>query len=307
MAVPTEDSSRAGLLSALGAYCIWGLIALYWALLSEAGDVEILAHRIVWSLIFVLFLIIAKHQLGATIDLLKALILHPAENKTLLLILATVFASGNWLVNIVGVTAGRVVELGLGTFLTPLMTMAIGVVIFSERISKTRALAIALAAIGVGVLITGLDRFPWIAILVSTTWATYGALKKKIVIDPLKSVAIEHILMVGPALVYLLSFNGIFVDHFINSFSSGLSWALMGTGIVTSVPMVLFSLAAQRLPMTVLGIIQFLSPVLTFLLGVFVFKEEVTAAEIIALGFILSAVALYIIGNRKAHAAAQAK
>ena len=307
MAVPTEDSSRAGLLSALGAYCIWGLIALYWALLSEAGDVEILAHRIVWSLIFVLFLIIAKHQLGATIELLKALILHPVENKTLLLILATVFASGNWLVNIVGVTAGRVVELGLGTFLTPLMTMAIGVVIFSERISKTRALAIALAAIGVGVLITGLDRFPWIAILVSTTWATYGALKKKIVIDPLKSVAIEHILMVGPALVYLLSFNGIFVDHFMTSFSSGLSWALMGTGIVTSVPMVLFSLAAQRLPMTVLGIIQFLSPVLTFLLGVFVFKEEVTAAEIIALGFILSAVALYIIGNRKAHAAAQAK
>ncbi len=301
MAVSTEDSSRTGLLSALGAYCIWGLIALYWALLSEAGDVEILAHRIVWSLIFVLFLIVAKHQLGATLSLFKSLILHPIENKTLLLILATVFASANWLVNIVGVTTGRVVELGLGTFLTPLMTMAIGVVIFSERISKVRALAIALAAIGVGVLITGLDRFPWIAILVSTTWATYGALKKKIVIEPLKSVAIEHILMLGPALIYLLSFDGIFVHHFFESFSSGLSWALMGTGIVTSVPMVLFSLAAQRLPMTVLGIIQFLSPVLTFLLGVFVFKEDVTSAEIIALGFILSAVALYIVGNRKHH------
>ena len=297
MPISSQKSSRNGLLSALGAYSIWGLIALYWNLMSEAGDMEILAHRIVWSLFFIIGLLIAKRQLGATMSLLKSLFTEPKKNRTILLVLATLVASGNWLINIMGVTMGRVVELGLGTFLTPLLTMTIGVVIFSERISKLRAMAIVLAAIGVAVLITGLDRFPWIAILVSSTWATYGALKKTIVIEPLKSVAIEHILMFGPALIYLLSFNGIFVEHFLNSFSNGLSWTLMGTGIVTSVPMILFSLAAQRLPMTVLGIIQFLCPVLTFLLGVFVFKEEVTSAELIALGFILTAVSLYIAGR----------
>ena len=291
-----------GILSALGAYCIWGMIALYWKLLTEADDVEILAHRIVWSLVFVIGLLIVKHQLGSTLRLLKNLFTAPKENHTLLLVLATVCASANWLVNIVGVTAERVVELSLGTFLTPLATMAIGVVVFSEKISKVRLTAIALAAIGVAVLITGLDRFPWIAILVSSTWATYGALKKKIVIEPLKSVAIEHILMVGPALAYLLSSQGYYLTHFAEGFNGHLSWALMGTGIVTSVPMIFFSFAAQRLPMTVLGIIQFLSPVLTFLLGLFVFKEPVTTAEFIALGCILCAVGLYILGNQRAQA-----
>lgn len=300
MAQTQSNSFTLGVLAALGAYCIWGLIALYWKLLSEAGDVEILAHRIVWSLIFVLLLLVAKRQLGSTLLLLKQLFTAPAKNNTLLLVLATVFASANWLINIVGVTAGRVVELSLGTFLTPLATMAIGIVIFSEKVSKIRLAAIGLAVIGVAVLITGLDRFPWIALLVSSTWATYGALKKKIVIEPLKSVAIEHILMAGPAMAYLLSSQGYYLNHFIEGFSGHLSWALMGTGIVTSVPMIFFSLAAQRLPMTVLGIIQFLSPVLTFLLGIFVFKEAVTTAEFVALGCILSAVTLYILGNRRA-------
>ena len=102
-----------GILSALGAYCIWGMIALYWKLLTEADDVEILAHRIVWSLVFVIGLLIVKHQLGSTLRLLKNLFTAPKENHTLLLVLATVFASANWLVNIVGVTAERVVELSL--------------------------------------------------------------------------------------------------------------------------------------------------------------------------------------------------
>ena len=117
-------------------------------------------------------------------------------------------------------------------------------------------------------------------------------------------MAIEHALMFIPAFAYLLSGSGIFVNHFVNGFSDGISWVLIGTGIVTSIPMILFSLAAQKLPMTVLGIIQFLSPVLTFILGVFVFKEAVTWAEITALAFILSAVTLYIIGNRKQHSKA---
>ena len=296
-----STSYKSGIASAVLSYCFWGLIPLYWALLKGADNVEILAHRIVWSLFFILLMLIVKGQFGATLALLKDLITAPIKNKTLLLLLATIFASANWLINIVAVTADRVVELGLGTFLTPLATMAIGIVFFSERVSKIRMAAIALAVCGVCVLIAGLDRFPWIAVLVSSTWAIYGALKKLIVIDPSKSVAIEHTLMFIPAFAYLLSGSGIFVNHFVNGFSDGISWVLIGTGIVTSIPMILFSLAAQKLPMTVLGIIQFLSPVLTFFLGVFVFKEAVTWAEITALAFILSAVTLYIIGNRKQH------
>ena len=292
-------TDKVGLLSAIGAYTIWGTITLYWALLADVDSVEVLSHRIVWSLVFVIGLLIIRRKLGETLELLKNLILAPRKNHTLLLLLATFFASANWLVNIMGVSMGRVVELSLGTFLTPLATMAIGVVFFSERVSKIRIAAIALAVIGVGVLITGLDRFPWFAVLVSSTWAIYGALKKKIVIEPLKSVGIEHVLMSVPAIIYLLSFDGIFIRHFFSGFNSVTSWALMGTGIVTSVPMILFSLAAQRIPMTILGIIQYTCPITTFLLGVFYFQEPVTSTELTALSFIAAAVVLYVLGNRQ--------
>lgn len=292
-------TDKVGLLSAIGAYTIWGTITLYWALLADVDSVEVLSHRIVWSLVFVIGLLIIRRKLGETLELLKNLILAPRKNHTLLLLLATFFASANWLVNIMGVSMGRVVELSLGTFLTPLVTMAIGVVFFSERVSKIRIAAIALAVIGVGVLITGLDRFPWFAVLVSSTWAIYGALKKKIVIEPLKSVGIEHVLMSVPAIIYLLSFDGIFIRHFLSGFNSVTSWALMGTGIVTSVPMILFSLAAQRIPMTILGIIQYTCPITTFLLGVFYFQEPVTSTELTALSFIAAAVVLYVLGNRQ--------
>ncbi len=292
-------TDKVGLLSAIGAYTIWGTITLYWALLADVDSVEVLSHRIVWSLVFVIGLLIIRRKLGETLELLKNLILAPRRNHTLLLLLATFFASANWLVNIMGVSMGRVVELSLGTFLTPLATMAIGVVFFSERVSKIRIAAIALAVIGVGVLITGLDRFPWFAVLVSSTWAIYGALKKKIVIEPLKSVGIEHVLMSVPAIIYLLSFDGIFIRHFLSGFNSVTSWALMGTGIVTSVPMILFSLAAQRIPMTILGIIQYTCPITTFLLGVFYFQEPVTSTELTALSFIAAAVVLYVLGNRQ--------
>lgn len=292
-------TDKVGLLSAIGAYTIWGTITLYWALLADVDSVEVLSHRIVWSLVFVIGLLIIRKKLGETLELLKNLILAPRRNHTLLLLLATFFASANWLVNIMGVSMGRVVELSLGTFLTPLATMAIGVVFFSERVSKIRIAAIALAVIGVGVLITGLDRFPWFAVLVSSTWAIYGALKKKIVIEPLKSVGIEHVLMSVPAIIYLLSFDGIFIRHFLSGFDSVTSWALMGTGIVTSVPMIMFSLAAQRIPMTILGIIQYTCPITTFLLGVFYFQEPVTSTELTALSFIAAAVVLYVLGNRQ--------
>ena len=292
-------TDKVGLLSAIGAYTIWGTITLYWALLADVDSVEVLSHRIVWSLVFVIGLLIIRRKLGETLELLKNLILAPRRNHTLLLLLATFFFFFNWLVNIMGVSMGRVVELSLGTFLTPLATMAIGVVFFSERVSKIRIAAIALAVIGVGVLITGLDRFPWFAVLVSSTWAIYGALKKKIVIEPLKSVGIEHVLMSVPAIIYLLSFDGIFIRHFLSGFDSVTSWALMGTGIVTSVPMILFSLAAQRIPMTILGIIQYTCPITTFLLGVFYFQEPVTSTELTALSFIAAAVVLYVLGNRQ--------
>lgn len=211
---------------------------------------------------------------------------------------ASVFASANWLINILGVNTGRVVELGLGTFLTPLATVAIGILIFGERVSKIRAAALAVAAVGVAALVTGLDRFPTIALSVSATWAIYGALKKKVTLAPMESVALEHALMLPFALAWLcLSRAGAALDLFAAGFADGISYVLIGTGLVTAIPMILFSLAAQRLPLSILGIIQFLSPVLTLLLGVFVFGELLSSAE---------AAALFCVCRQRRHACAPA-
>lgn len=296
----TKDSTKVGLFAALASYSIWGLIALYWRLMAEATSVEILAHRIVWSFVFIIGILLFQRQIGKTLTLIKEMFASPIATRAWILLLATLFASANWLINIMGVNNGHVVELSLGTFLTPIATMTIGLVFFSEKVSRLRQIAIAFAVLGVAVLIGGLDRFPWYALSVSVTWATYGALKKLIVIDPMKSVAIEHLLMFFPALAFLLSgAQGLYWERFESGFETGLSWYLLGTGIVTSVPMILFSLAAQKLPMTVLGIIQFLSPVITFFLGIFVFQEVVTRAECLALACILVAVSLYVIGGLK--------
>lgn len=294
----TKDSTKVGLFAALASYSIWGLIALYWRLMAEATSVEILAHRIVWSFVFIIGILLFQRQIGKTLTLIKEMLASPIATRAWILLLATLFASANWLINIMGVNNGHVVELSLGTFLTPIATMTIGLVFFSEKVSRLRQIAIAFAVLGVAVLIGGLDRFPWYALSVSVTWATYGALKKLIVIDPMKSVAIEHLLMFFPALAFLLyGAQGLYWGRFESGFETGLSWYLLGTGVVTSVPMILFSLAAQKLPMTVLGIIQFLSPVITFFLGIFVFQEVVTRAECVALACILVAVSLYVIGG----------
>lgn len=295
----TDSSTAVGILASVVAYCFWGLMPLYWRQLAEAAPVEILAHRIIWSFAFIMAGLVVAGRLPSAARVLGRLLRSPRENGTFIIVLAAVFASVNWLVNILGVNTGRVVELGLGMFLTPLATVALGVIVFSERLSGLRLVAVLLAACGVVVLIAGLDRFPWIAIGVSASWAIYGALKKKVTIDAADSVAIEHGLLLVPALAYIFFAPGGYASHFAGGFSSGLSLLLIGTGIMTSIPMVLFSVSAQKLPMTLLGIIQYLNPVLTLSVGVVVFAEPVTDAEKAALAFIFAAVVLYVVSSRQ--------
>lgn len=298
-----ESPTFWGLAGAIAAYVLWGVMPLYWHLMAAVDSVDILAHRIVWSFAFIVMLLALQGRLSATISRTCAVFSKKQRKTAALVAAASLFASANWLINILGVNTGRVVELGLGTFLTPLATVAIGIVIFGERVSKIRAAALAVAALGVAALVTGLDRFPSIALSVSATWATYGALKKKVTLAPMESVALEHALMLPFALAWLfLSKDGAAISLFAEGFSSGISLVLIGTGLVTSIPMILFSLAAQRLPLSILGIIQFVSPVLTLLLGVFVFGEPLSGAEAAALFCVATAAVLYA-ASARSHAA----
>lgn len=281
-----------GVLAAIGAYGIWGTLSLYWALTVGADPLETLSHRIVWSVFFVFAVLLLMGKGGELLQTVRQF--REQKHQTTLIVLATLFASVNWLVNILAVVTERVVELGIGTFLTSLMTVALGALVFKEKLSKAKIIALMLAFIGVMNLIVGLDRFPTIALLVSSTWAVYGALKKQVRLDPWISIAIEHALMFFPALAFLLYLHASGGSHFGVSGGWILTVALMGTGIVTSVPMILFSVAAQRLPLTALGVAQYLSPILTTILGATVFGETISNAEMVTLALIFCAILLFV-------------
>lgn len=289
----TSATARTGLVAGLVAYSVWGVMPVYWRLLSAADPSEILAHRIVWSLFFVLLVIAVRGGLKPLGQTLKDL---AADHRAgLVICLAALFASVNWLINIVGVNTGRVVELGIGMFLTPLATVALGMAFFSERLSKTRLLSVLLAAAGVIIMIWNLGRIPWIAIGVSSTWAVYGALKKLVKIDAWSSIATEHLLMSPFALGFLLWLAAEGTGQFMTGPSKPLDLFLIGTGIMTSIPMIAFSIAAQRLPLIILGFVQYLNPVLTLLLGIFYFGEPIAEAELVPLAFIWSGILLYLL------------
>ena len=285
------SSAAAGLAAAVFANTLWGVLPLYWALLGRAGSVELLCHRIVWSLLFLFAVFACTGRLGTLARETRRVF---AGREGAVLLLAAAFAAANWLINILGVVLGRVVELGIGLFLTPLMTVALGLLIFRERASRARLAALVLAAAGVILMVSRLTEFPFIALGVSSSWAVYGVLKRLVRIDSWSSIAIEHALMFPFALAFILWLAASGGGHFL----AGEGWMfdaeILLLGVVTSVPMVAFSFAAQHISFAILGITQYLIPLLTLLLGVFVFREPVGAERILPLAFIWGAVALYI-------------
>ena len=171
-------AARTGIAAGVLAYIIWGLMPIYWRLLGEASSLEILCLRIIGSLVFIFGYLAAKGRLGELSGVVRGL--RSDRPLALLLVGAAFFSSANWLVNIVGVNTGHVVELGIGMFLTPLMSVALGVVFFREKLTPIQWISVLLPLVGVLIMIWGLGRIPWIAILVSSTWAVYSAIKKKV-------------------------------------------------------------------------------------------------------------------------------
>ena len=278
-------AARAGIAAGVLAYIIWGLMPIYWRLLGEASSLEILCLRIIGSLVFIFGYLAAKGRLGELVG-------------------AAFFSSANWLVNIVGVNTGHVVELGIGMFLTPLMSVALGVVFFREKLTPIQWISVLLPLVGVLIMIWGLGRIPWIAILVSSTWAVYSAIKKKVPLSAWISLAVEHALMLIPAALYLMYLERAGGMYFLHGHGVELDLALLFVGFVTAIPMIAFSYAAPRLPMLMLGFIQTLNPILVTSLGVLFFGESLTRTELIPLLFIWSGIAIYlassIVRNRRA-------
>ncbi|MGA4802149.1 EamA family transporter RarD [Streptomyces lavendulocolor] len=245
---------------------MWGLVPLFWPLLKPAGAIEILAHRMVWSLAVVGLALLALRRWGWIRELLGQ------PRKLGLIALAAAVITVNWGLYIWAVNAGQVVEASLGYFINPLVTIAMGVLLLKERLRPAQWAAVGTGLAAVVVLAVGYGRPPWISLTLAFSFAVYGLVKKKVNIGGLESLAAETAVQFLPALAYLIWLGAQGSAHF-GAHGAGHAALLAATGVVTAVPLVCFGAAAIRVPLSTLGLLQYLAPVFQFLLGVVYFHE----------------------------------
>ncbi|MEU6209329.1 EamA family transporter RarD [Streptomyces sp. NPDC047023] len=280
-----ENEQRTGLLYGFGAYGIWGLVPLFWPLLVPAGAVEILAHRMTWSLAVVGIGLLFVRRWSWMRELLRQ------PRKLALTALAASVISVNWGLYIWSVNNGHVVESSLGYFINPLVSIAMGVLVLGERLRRAQWVAVGISFVAVLVLAVGYGRPPWISLVLACSFATYGLIKKKLNMGGLESLAAETALLFLPALGYLLWLGAQGRSTFA---SEGLGHGLLlaATGLVTAVPLVLFGAAAIRVPLSTLGLLQYLAPVFQFGLGVLYFHEAMPPERWVGFSLVWAALAL---------------
>lgn len=278
---------RGGVFAAL-AYACWGLFPLYWKALKGVSALEILAHRMAWSLVVVLLLLAVRRQWAwLRPALTNWRILLPYTTSALLLGL-------NWYLYIWAVNAGFVVETSLGYFINPLVNVVLGVIFLRERLRWGQIIAVALAAFGVLYLTVSLGSLPWIALILALTFGAYGLIRKTAALDSLQGLTLETLIFFPLAFGYLL-FLGTQGNLAFGHYGVVTTLLLAGAGVVTAIPLLLFAAGARQITMTMLGLLQYIAPTLQFGLGVFVYHEAVSTSQLIGFGFIWLALALYSI------------
>ena len=275
--------NRRGFLLGVAAYAIWGLFPLYWPLLEPAGAVEILAHRVFWSLAVVVGLVFATRR----VDRLRAVLRSPRTRS--ILTGAAVVIAINWGTYIWAVNNDHVVEASLGSFINPLVTVLIGVVVLRERLRRAQWVALGLAAVAVLALTVEYGHPPWVALILAFSFGTYGLAKKKANVGAVESLTFETMVLGPVAVAYIgwLLFAGTsnFGHHGV-----GHALLLAATGVVTVIPLLCFGGAATRVSLTTIGLLQYITPTVQFILGVTVFAEPMPAMRWV--GFVLIWVAL---------------
>jgi chloramphenicol-sensitive protein RarD len=287
-----------GALYALLAYAAWGLLPAYWKVLGAVPPAEVLANRVLFSVLFTFALLGALGRMRE----LRAALDSPRERGGLAL--ASVFIAVNWGVFIWAVQAGRLVEASLGYFLNPLINSALGVAVFGEHLRRTQWLALALAALGVGAQIVALGAAPWVALVLGATFSAYGVAKKRTSVPALTSLAFETAALAPLALAWL-AFAAPAAGGALVSGSTVERALLVGAGPVTALPLILFSAAARRLSFIALGLFQYFSPTLSLLLAVLVYGEPFTNTHAFSFACIWSALAIFTASAWRARQAAR--
>lgn len=295
LASDAAGPSRSGLAAGLGAFLIWGVLPLYFPLLEPAGALEIIAHRVVWSLGFCVVLLLVTRTWGAFVAVLRR------PRLVGVLGIAAVLLAVNWLVYVYGVLSDHVVDAALGYFVNPLVTVALAVLALRERLRRVQWVALGFGAAAVVVITVGYGRLPWIALVLAGSFGTYGLIKNRVGrgVGALPGFTVETVVLAPLALGYLLVLGA----QGTGTFGAHGTWnalALASAGVVTTVPLLLFNSAARRLPLSVVGLIQYLTPVLQFVIGVTVGHERMPVARWVGFGLVWVAIVILTVDGLQA-------
>jgi chloramphenicol-sensitive protein RarD len=284
-----------GILNGIAAYVLWGVFPIYWKLLHEVPAMQVIGHRIIWSFaLLILFVLLTKQWKE-----FRSAALTP---KTLAIYsMAGALLTVNWLVYVWGVNAGFIVETSLGYFINPLISVLLGVIFLHERLRPAQWVPVVLATAGVTYLTVAYGRLPWIALSLAFSFGFYGFVKKLAPLGSLYGLTLETGIVFPIALLYLafVALNG--TGAFFHE-GAQIDLLLIGAGVVTTIPLLMFASAARQIPLTVVGLLQYIAPTMQFLIGVFLYKEPFDRAHLIGFGIVWMALIIFwvenFIGNR---------
>lgn len=284
----TDDAkrSRQGVLFAIAAYTMWGVAPIYFKLLQQVPALEILAHRIIWSFVLVLLLIFGLRRWQR----IKPVVTN--KKQMLRLTIATFLLGGNWFLFIWAINNNHILDASLGYYINPLLNVAIGMAVFAERMRRIQLVAIALAVIGVLIQVVSFGSVPWVALALACSFATYGAIRKRLPVDSITGLWLETTILLPFMLIYVFWFANSGASA-MTSNSWQLNFLLIAAGIVTTAPLLCFTAAAQRIRYATLGFFQYIGPSLMFILAVWVYDEPLATDKLVTFAIIWAALALY--------------
>jgi chloramphenicol-sensitive protein RarD len=284
----------------LGAYVAWGLFPLYFKLTSHVPAMEVLSHRVIWS--FLALGAVAALRPGGALAVFRV-----SPRIRVLYAAAAALIAVNWFVYVWAVASGFVVETSLGYFITPFVNVVLGVIVFGERLRRGQWLAVGLAAAGVLYLAATYGSLPWISLVLATSFGTYGLVKKAVPLPPMHGLTLETGLLFLPALGYAVALAAAGRASFLHA-GAATDALLVGAGLITIGPLLLFAAAVQRVPLSIIGLLQYTAPTIQFLLGVLLYREPFTRRQLIGFAFVWAALAVFsaeglLAGRRRVQAA----
>jgi chloramphenicol-sensitive protein RarD len=285
-----------GIWYAVGAYTVWGVLPVYWKWLQHVPALQLLGHRIIWSFLTLFLVVLLARQRQA----FRAAALTPRILRVYLV--AAVLVGVNWLTYVWAVNAGFIVETSLGYFINPLLSVLLGVIVLRERLRPWQWVPIGLATVGVLYLTFAYGSLPWIALTLALSFGLYGLVKKTAPLGSLYGLTLETGILLLPALLYLLHAEMTGTGAFLHTDAMS-NVLLLGAGLVTTVPLLMFASAAQRIPLSLVGILQYIAPTLQFLLGVLVYGEPFTVTQFVGFGIVWAALIIFGIEGLLAHRA----